>query len=915
MPNDPEFLQLGQHGETNAVSFLKPDEPFYYRFAYARSADSRSNDDTGQDYLALCKDNGRLAFVVCDGVSQSFFGDLAAEFLGKNLVQYMYKLSTPLVSGESTHQHLAQYLQEISEIASQEIAAYRYPDEMPGMLQVVLEKKRQMGSESTFVAGIIDLANDWYSLAWMGDSRLRLWSTNGEITAQLGDNFHTRERWSSRKGLVGELHIFSGVKSEIKHLMAYSDGLAVLDRAIHADGCSNAALDMLIEEARQQPTSDDTSLFEWWSNIPYFETSPAKPAGFQQKELVCEWQPVENASRYEIALYCDDMSKAAVCWEDAPAAAFTKEQLKVASRVCIRAWNIDEPGEKNCTPLIADTKEGGPMFPEAQAVKPVSRVPVETPIKAPQTPADKNAKVSSPPSTVRRLSKPAAPPPRALSPTDPEASQQSIQDWAGETPSKKRAAFWPVTIRIVTILTIVVIAFVLLSWLFGGTGGPPGVLPLTATPQAQRPQVTVTQTEVPTAAPTATKAATITVVVSPTLDAVTASPITTTTDTAQTPSTTVASTVVDTITPITTTEEAPVVTAHATVEVLTIPTVTFDAAAAQIITAQNIERLVGMPVEGLHPEQKPLNLLFATTASDEPGAIWNALVLYPINAPAPAEVYEIDAAGKWSLIDELAPLRVAAFTSGHAAGVARTEYGDQAVSLWKKKDGMWAEESEIAMPTRRICALAFAGNDLIALEPSDTGGTITIFKNGSGAEADRGTIPLFPIYDISSNPNCSLVTYTDADARTWLAGALDKWLFIVDLSSPDLTPDKKAQIYPILHIEPNYRGGWWVGIQNALIPQYYDSDPYVPITTFYSAFAVNETGGQSLLVTVSEGKLFAKCGFIDFSAYQHGSKLPTWQPLEAKFCDANKVYFTPDGKFMVTISADGNVFIWFSKEQ
>lgn len=910
MPNDPEFLQLRQHGETNAVSFLKPEEPFYYRFAYARSADSRSNDDTGQDYLALCKDNGRLAFVVCDGVSQSFFGDLAAEFLGKNLVQYMYKLSTPLVPGESTHQQLAQYLQEISEIASQEIAAYRYPDEMPGMIQVVLEKKRQMGSESTFVAGIIDLANDWYSLAWMGDSRLRLWSTNGEITAQLGDAFHTRERWSSRKGLVGELHIFSGVKSEIKHLMAYSDGLAILDRAIHADGCSNAALDMLIEETRQQPASDDTSLFEWWSNIPYFETSPAKPAGFQQKELVCEWQPVENASRYEIALYSDDMSKAAVCWEDAPAAAFTKEQLKVASRVCIRAWNIDEPGEKNCTPLIADVNEGAVMFPEAQVVKPVSRAPVETPLKAPQTPADKNAKVSSPPSTVRRLTKPAAPPPGALPSTDPEASQQPIRDWAGQIPSKKRSVFWPIAIGLITILTIIVIVFVVVSSLFGGTGELPDDAVI---PQAKQHEVTDKPTVFPTAAPTATMAATITALVSPTLGVATASPTTTITDIAQIPFTTVASMVVETIKPITTTETTPAVTAQATEEVLIIPTVTFDAAVAQIITAQNIERLVGMPVEGLHPEQKPTNLLFAPTASDEPGVIWNALVLYSIDAPAPAEVYEIDAAGKWSLSDGLAPLRVAAFTSGHAAGVAGNEYGDQAVSLWKKKDGEWVEEPEISMPTRQICALTFAGNDLVALEPSDTGGTITIFKNGS--EADQRTILLFPIYDISSSPNCSLVTYTDAFEHTWLAGSLDTWSFMVDLSSPDLTPVKKKQILPILQIEPNYRGGWWVGITNALVPQYHDTPPYVPIPTFYSAFAVNDIGGQSLLVTVSERKPSAKCGFMDFSAFQLGSKLPPWRPLEAKFCDANKVYFTPDGKFMVTISADGKVFIWFGKEQ
>ena len=159
------------------------------RYAYARSTDTKKNDDIGQDYLALSLTDERLTFAVCDGVSQSFFGDLAARALGNALVQWLEALAAPLTDSGEGYETLQRNLQALIGPITEEVIKLQFPEDMPGLVAVVLEKKRQLGSESTFAAGTLDFKAGWYSLAWMGDTRLRIWDANGELTGKLGKTF------------------------------------------------------------------------------------------------------------------------------------------------------------------------------------------------------------------------------------------------------------------------------------------------------------------------------------------------------------------------------------------------------------------------------------------------------------------------------------------------------------------------------------------------------------------------------------------------------------------------------------------------------------------------------------------------------------------------------------------------------
>src|SRR5688500_8353015 len=85
-------------GRETAVQVVR-GRTFSYRYAYARSADSRAANDPGQDYLTFQEEGNSFAFVLCDGVSQSFYGEIAARVLGDGLVAWLMRDLPPSLDG------------------------------------------------------------------------------------------------------------------------------------------------------------------------------------------------------------------------------------------------------------------------------------------------------------------------------------------------------------------------------------------------------------------------------------------------------------------------------------------------------------------------------------------------------------------------------------------------------------------------------------------------------------------------------------------------------------------------------------------------------------------------------------------------------------------------------------------------
>ena len=264
---DGEKLVLQQEQETGICTVA--GQNLSYRYGYARANESKLLGDKGQDYLTLYNQGGKFVFVLCDGVSQSFFGDIAAKYLGDSLLEWFNSSVPGGMNPEPIRQALNIRLDQATQAASELVDKHQLAADLPAMFKTVLEEKRNMGSETTFIAARIDLPGADYPegravFAWLGDSRLRIWNARAEVTANLTGEFKTMQRWSSKRGSIGSMvHVYvSNIrgKTGIRRILAYTDGLSSIDN--NTAVLNKQELQGFIDKAGDMPTSDDIALIE-----------------------------------------------------------------------------------------------------------------------------------------------------------------------------------------------------------------------------------------------------------------------------------------------------------------------------------------------------------------------------------------------------------------------------------------------------------------------------------------------------------------------------------------------------------------------------------------------------------------------------------------------------------------------------
>lgn len=246
-------------------------KPYSLRYASVRSSDSKETNQNGQDYISVFIEGKRLAFSVCDGVSQSFYGDLASSYLGQRLIMWLLERMPHTLDEAALAKQLTDYLNDASRHAANVINNHPVPKDVSELLAEVLEEKRKRGSETTFVCGFIELPNKLFKegralFSWMGNCRLRLGTSMawGDMLVENPDD--DKGKWSTHKGPAsGKVHLkaltlVNGRKRRFNRILAYTDGLALLDTV--AKRPDDSELDQLIEKAVDSNYSDDCSLLE-----------------------------------------------------------------------------------------------------------------------------------------------------------------------------------------------------------------------------------------------------------------------------------------------------------------------------------------------------------------------------------------------------------------------------------------------------------------------------------------------------------------------------------------------------------------------------------------------------------------------------------------------------------------------------
>lgn len=288
--------------------------PFPFRYGHDRSADSIKGNQPGQDSLSVKWSKKRMAVTQCDGVSQSFFGDLAAEHLCKNLSEFLLTFPTDQDIEQMQHQ-LLEYLNQLSAGFKETVDSFSLDHIEPVFLRNVLEKKRDLGSEAVFSSLLLDKSRYLALLIWAGDSRIRIWKNQNEVTSDYfsKQDFLTEERWSSHKGIIGNLHLKILSPDEFDQLVLYSDGLAIADNISSLFLLDNIKIENLINQSKALAGSDDITFFQMTSSLqPAWHVGKKNTFGAlsfdndrEPGKLFIEWTAPPGQNTWELAAVGD----------------------------------------------------------------------------------------------------------------------------------------------------------------------------------------------------------------------------------------------------------------------------------------------------------------------------------------------------------------------------------------------------------------------------------------------------------------------------------------------------------------------------------------------------------------------------------------------------------------------------------
>jgi len=233
-----------------------PARPADVRVSLDRSCESAQAGEPTQDYLAVRCEPRRLSFAVTDGVGSSFLGDVAAQILAIQLADWF--ATGP--GGDQVTPALDRYLRELSNEVAERVANWPIAESVPALIRAALDQQRAYGSEAMFVAGTVELTGRreaTASLAWLGDTRLRVIMRDGQTFDHSGQ---TSDRWSSRLGPRGAVQSRTFPVADLARVVACTDGvISTLDAAIEL---GDAALHTVLQQQARRPGNDDMALVD-----------------------------------------------------------------------------------------------------------------------------------------------------------------------------------------------------------------------------------------------------------------------------------------------------------------------------------------------------------------------------------------------------------------------------------------------------------------------------------------------------------------------------------------------------------------------------------------------------------------------------------------------------------------------------
>jgi hypothetical protein len=188
---------------------------------YRRSTDFDRTNQPGQDYAIVRGGYGSVVGVVADGVSQSFYGHLAAQFVAEQLLEFLWEWrETP----PSTRQ-LNCVLRDFERQFKTGIDGYLLPAHLQPLQRAALEQTRdQAGSQAVFAAFVLNAEARSLRLFEVGDAVAVVHCARGDTNGSHSKVIQAdrRGRWSSAGR--ADLRLEEVNEQDVKGVVIKSDG-------------------------------------------------------------------------------------------------------------------------------------------------------------------------------------------------------------------------------------------------------------------------------------------------------------------------------------------------------------------------------------------------------------------------------------------------------------------------------------------------------------------------------------------------------------------------------------------------------------------------------------------------------------------------------------------------------------------
>lgn len=223
---------------------------------FKKCLESHLHNQLSQDALSLIWGETQVVAVIADGVSQAFYGNLAAYEVSTWLSWYLWENRKRQPSALEVTRFLDSLQEEVDTLVQNK----QIPEDLPAIVREVLEKRREYGSETVFAACVLDLIKASADIYVLGNVRVD-WRCNDNVPITLV--FSDKERWSSKHGCKGIKEVRSWNLDSVISLSLQSDGLS----AVFPTGIWNVSELKSICQSEQSSHDDDIS-------VAYFECKP-----------------------------------------------------------------------------------------------------------------------------------------------------------------------------------------------------------------------------------------------------------------------------------------------------------------------------------------------------------------------------------------------------------------------------------------------------------------------------------------------------------------------------------------------------------------------------------------------------------------------------------------------------------------